>query len=626
MTHPHRATRSIRLAAVVACAAGVLSVALLRTPAAQAPRPEFVVSAFDLGAVDQVRPNATDLAAELNGQGWCTSRVHTKTGGEWSEVPAGVDPDKWVSVVTIGFGNRAEAYAFQFTGPERGGKLLAHVSHRKRWTPAGDRWLPPFTNLLDGFRIAHPDAQKAAPHPPLQLDVVLANAKGASEEALTVPVEKVFPPVRVIATAAACVAGWAPTTQKAEARARIEVRVRDQASDFRVTFTRGGRDTVLNRDRVPWEEFHDQLAVLLSMPMRPAVADFARPSPEGVTLLGVEDGRIVCVVDDELAALDAATGAVAWRLRVPQVKTGPKRVERYAARRDAAGKLRLYRTTTALAEVAVADGAITPLAPVAAAAFDVATDGEVVAVLGAKLAGYNRGKEAWVVSTIEPITAGPRLDADRVLFATARGELVALSRADRRELWRVPLGKQLWGPVTTAGALRLAFSTEDETLFAVEPKGGTVKWKFSAGDALVQPPIEHDGAVVVVTKGNRVARLDPATGTVAADVKWPTWVVSAEPVTVGGQSRLAVADISGCVVLLDRDLKKTWEASLGTRATGRVAVASAPPVWKGKSRPAKGGPDDLLDSIAADAAGSRPFLLATDGAGFLFKLSPEGTK
>lgn len=625
MTQPPRVTRSVRLGAALAWAAGAVALALGGAPAAQPARPQFVVSVFDLGAVDQVRPNAAELAAELNGQGWCEAKPHVKTGGDWSEVPAGVEPDKWVSVVTVGFGNRAEAYAFQFTGPDRGAKLLAHVSHRKRWTPAGERWLPPFTNLLDGFRIAYPDAQKTAPRPPLQLEVVLSDAKNGAEEALTVPAEKVFPPVRAIATAAACVAGWAPTTHKAEARARVEVRVRDQACDFRVTFARGKEnDTVLSRDRVPWEEFHDQLAVLLSLPTRPAVADFARPSPDGVSLLGVEAGRIICVVDGELAALDAATGAEAWRLRVPQAKTGPKRVERYAARRDAAGKLRLFRTTTALAEVAVAGGAITQLAPVAAAAFDVGSDGEVVAVQGAKLAGYARGKEAWSVTATEPITAGPRLDADRVLFGTGRGELVALSRTDRRELWRVPLGMQLWGPVAAAGALRLAFSAEDETLFAVDPTDGSVKWKFAAGDALVQPPIEHDGAVVVVTKGNRVARLDPAAGTVAAEAKWPTWVVSAEPVTVGGQSRLAVADVSGRVALLGRDLKTTWETSLGTRATGRVAVASAPPVWKGKPRPTKGGPDDLLDSIAA--AGSRPFLLATDGAGFLFKLSTEGTK
>ncbi|WP_439622730.1 outer membrane protein assembly factor BamB family protein [Gemmata sp.] len=629
MTAQVRSNTPARFGAVLACAAGIAAVALTSPTAAQPPRPEFVVSGFDLGAVDQVRPNATELAAELSAQGWCTAKATARTTGEWSDVPAGVEPEKWVSVVTVGFGNRAEAYAFQFTGPTRAAKLVAHVSHRKRWTPAGERWLPPFTNLLDGFRIAYPEVQRAAPHPALQLEVVLANPKagsGGADEALTVPPEKVFPPVRAIVTAAACVAGWAPSPNKADARARVEVRVRDQACDFRVAFTRGGKETVLTRDRVPWEEFHDQLAVLLSLPTRPTVADFTRPSPEGATLLGVGAGRIVCLVDDELTALDAATGAEAWRLRVPQGKTGPKRVERYAARPDSAGKLRLYRTTTALAEIAVADGAITPLAPVPVAAFDVAPDGEVATAQGAKLAVYARGKEVWSAAGSEPITAGPRLEPDRVLFGNGRGELVALARADHRELWRVPLGKQLWGPITTAGALRLAFSAADETLFAFDPKDGAVKWTYAAGDALVQHPIEHDGAVVVVTKGNRVARLDAATGTVAAEAKWPTWIVSAEPVTVGGQTRLAVGDVSGRLTLLGRDLKPIWESALGTRVTGRAAVASTPPVWKGKPRPAKGGPDDLLDSIAADAAGSKPFLLATDGSGFLYKLTTEGTK
>ena len=599
--------------------------------AAEPIRPAFVVSGFDLGAVPQARATDSELATELAASGWCTAKAGAKKTGGWAAVPDGVEPGQWVSVVTVGFGNRADAYAFQFTGPAGGAKLLAHVPHRKGRVNGAEAWFPPFEKLFGGFRIGHAAAEKAAPRPALQLEVVLVDPKaaaglGGADEALTLAADKMFPPVQAIATAAACEAGWAPTTQKADAKARLEVRVLDQACAFRVTFTRGGRETVLTRDRVPWEEYHDQLALLFSLPVtRAAVSDFARPSPESVALLGVESNRIVCLVDDELTALDTATGAEAWRIRVPQSKTGAKRVERYETRRDAAGKLRLYRTSTAFAESAVADGTITPLAPVPVTAFDVGANGEIVIVQGAKLSLVAKGKEVWAAPGTEPITAGPRLEADRVLVGMG-GELVAFAKADRRELWRVTLGNRLWGPVTAAGDLRLAFSAEAETLFAIDPKDGAVKWRFAAGDALAQPPFMFDGSVVVVTKANRIARLNPVDGSVVTEAKWPTWVVAVEPLAVGEKLQLAVGDVAGRLSLVGPDLKKTWESALVARVTGRPAAAMTPPVWKAKAKPAKGGPDDLLDTIAADAAGTKPFLLATDGAGFLYKLSTEGTK
>ena len=625
-------TGTLTLRACIAVGGLALAVAWSGGGASEPTRPEFRVSAFDLGAVDQGRANAGELASALSAQGWCTAEPKVKGAGVWSDVPAGVEPDRWVSVVTVGFGGRAEAYAFQFTGPNRTARLLAHVPHRKQLVNGAERWFPPFANLLDGFRIGYAAGQTAAPLPSLQLEVVASDpngvaGKGGADEALLLSPEKVLPPMRVVVTAAACAAGWAPTAQKADTRARVEVRVLDQACAFRVVFTRGGRETVLTRDRVPWEEYHDQLALLLSMPAtRPNVVDFVRPSPEGVELLGVEASRVICLVDDELTALDAGTGAEVWRLRVPQGKTGPKRVERYTARRDDTGKLRLVRLSTALAEIGVADGKVTPLAPSAATAFDVGANGETALVQGAKLALYARGKEVWAATEPEAIRAGPQLDADRVLVGTERGELVAFRRADKTELWRVPLGKRLWGPITPAGALRLVFSAEDETLFAVDPKDGTVKWRFAAGDALVQPPFEHDGAVVVVTKSNRIVRLAPATGAVLTEARWRTWVVAVEPLVVGGTPRLAVGDAAGRVTLVGPDLRRLWESSLGTRVTGRPAVAVTPPVWKAKAKPVKDGPDDLLDSIASDAAGARPFLLATDGAGFLYKLTTEGIK
>lgn len=604
------------------------------TPAATADpaRPAFAVSSFDLGAVDQLRAKDADLANELNAQEWCTARPQPKAK-EWNEIPAGVDPNEWVGVVTVGFGKRAEAYAFQFNGPQGAARLVAHVPHRKVLVRGSEQWTSPFVKLLNTLRVAHTEPRAALP-PLLQLEVVETVAKkptAGPDAALTLSPEKVLPPLRAILTAAACEAGWAPTPRPAPTRARVEVRVLDQACSFRVTFTGDGRETVVVRDRVPWEEFHDQLAAVFRQGAPGnKVIDFARPATGPVELLGVEKDRIVCVADDELTALDAATGAEAWRLRVPQAKgAAAKRVEGYASRRDAGGTLRVFRWTTAIAEVAPADGKLTPLAPVAAASsssFDVGANGEVVVIQGSRLTYFTRGKQAWSVTETHPITAGPRLEADRVLVGTEHGDLIAFARTDGRELWRSSPGKRLFGSIATAGPLRLVFCGDDESLVAVDPAAGAAKWRFAAGDTLVQPPFEHDGSVVVVTKQNRVVRLNPTTGTVTAEVRRPTWVVVVHPLEVGGQSRLAVGDISGNLSLLGPDLKPTWEAPLAARFTGRAATAKLPAHWKGVPRPAKGGPDELIEDIAADAAGTRPFVLATDANGFLYKLSAEGIK
>ncbi|MCE9563241.1 MAG: hypothetical protein K8U57_14450 [Planctomycetes bacterium] len=205
MKDHRRSNRSSHVEQVCVLVLGLaVAVVGLRGDAAEPAKPEFLISTFDLGAVDQVRANDSELAKELTAQGWCTAKPKEKAAGSWSAVPAGVEPDRWVSIVTVGFGHRAEAYAFQFSGPTHTAKLLAHVSHRKRPAAGGERWFSPFGNLLDAFRIGHATAQKP-PLPSLQIEVVLTNPKGAgnggADEALTLAPDKVFPPMQAIVTA-----------------------------------------------------------------------------------------------------------------------------------------------------------------------------------------------------------------------------------------------------------------------------------------------------------------------------------------------------------------------------------------------------------------------------------------
>ncbi|HEV7406167.1 MAG TPA: PQQ-binding-like beta-propeller repeat protein [Chthoniobacteraceae bacterium] len=600
---------------------------------AETALPQFVVSAFDLGAVDQIAPQSASLAAELNAAEWCTA-VAQPAGGEWNQPPASVDPARWLSVVTVGFGKQAEAYVFQFGGPESAARLVAHLPHRKRYSNGAEQWFPPFDRLL---RVFHANqAQSRVPGLPLQLEIVEAQDTGAPapalsgeaglDDSLTLPSKKVLPPLRAIITAAACSAGWAPSALPAATRARVEVRVLDRACSFRVTFNSAGRETTYTKERVPWEEYHEQLALLFRLPLLGGkIVDFVRPNPGKVELLEAEGNRIVCLVDDELAALDP-NGQEAWRLRLPQSKVpgAVKKLEHYTTRRDEAGKLHLFRWSTALTEIALADGKLLPLvpaAPSAASMFDVNARGEIALAHDTSVSLFAAGKPVWSVTESSPVQCGPRLETDRVLFGNDRGELVAVARADRRELWRVKAGGRLWGEIAAAGALRIAFSNEDETLVAFAPADGAVKWRFAAGDVLVQPPFEHQGALVVVTKQNRIVRLAPDSGAVLQETKLPAWIAGVRAIELGRQSPLAVGDSSGRLQLLGPDLKPLWQVNTGARLTGFPALAQLRTRWKVPAKAAKGSSEEMLENLAAETDGTQPFLLGSDTAGFIYKIS-----
>ncbi len=604
--------------------------------AGDAARPEWVVSSFDLGAVDQMQATNAVLADELKAQEW--PAIPSKSAiREWDKVPDGVDPSRWVSFVTVGFGKRAEAYAFQFSGPRGDAKLLAHIFHRKRPIRGVEQWTSPFVNLINGFRVGQETAATTPESPLLQTEIIEAletadpdtSGKEASlDSALTLPPKKVMPPLRAIIMAAACSAGWTPTLQPAPNRVRIEVRVLDQACSFRFTFHLKDRELTIGPQRVPWEEYHDQLTLLFRRPtLSQNIVDLVRPNAGTIELLGVEANRIFYLADDEITALDTGTGLALWPVRVPQGKVSPipKVIQSFTTRRDAADKLRLYRWTTALAEIAPADGKLIPLAPLAAStgsSFDIAPNGDLAIVQGSRVSLFSGGREVWNVSESHAITCGPRLDADRVLIGTDRGELIALARADHRVLWRTAIDPRPFGLIAGIGARRCIFSNQSETLSAIDPADGKIAWRFAAGDLLAQPPLLFENSVIVVTKGNRIVSLSPESGAVISEQRWPTWVVSLQPVKISGRPRLAVNDVSGKLTLLAENLKPVWEATLGTRLTGRTVLAPLPDKWKTSGRPAKGGTDELLDAIADP--GAKPFLLTSDSAGFLFKISLEG--
>ncbi len=152
-------------------------------------------------------------------------------------MPAGVDPQQWVSVVTVGYGNRcADAYALMFDGPQRArGSSRAHaepegnaprravlvlaVCEVAEWVFASVTSCPPPTR-----RSCCPSNSKPATTP---ITVATdAGRKRASTKHLTLGPEKILPPLEALVTAAACVMPvGSDSANRTVSRAAVEVQV-----------------------------------------------------------------------------------------------------------------------------------------------------------------------------------------------------------------------------------------------------------------------------------------------------------------------------------------------------------------------------------------------------------------
>ncbi len=595
-------------------------------------RPSFLVSSFNLGTVDQVPPTAEIVAESLTGSEWCTAKV-VASRGEWNQVPPGVAPEQWISVVSVGFGKQAEAYIFQFNRADGGARLRAHFPHRKRISNGAERWFQPAPQLCAALH-SELNGRREDSGVPLTLEVVeepsLGGANGEGfDEALLLPARTVLPPLKAIITAAACSQGWIPMSQPSPNRAKIEVRVHDRACSFRLTMESEGKNRVFSKDRVPWEEFQDQLSVLFRMPnLGPRVVDFARPYNSEVELLESEGNRTFFFNEGELSAIDT-NGQEVWRLHSLKGKgpagSKPRKPDFFAARRDDSGKLRLFAWGSALAEISQTDGTVTVLAPDTPAGatptFDVDTAGHAVLARDRRVTLFLGGKEKWSVDEHCAVLCGPRLEGDRVLFGTDRGELIALALSDGRVLWRVQVGEQLRGDISSMAGLRFVFSGRQEMLFAVDPQDGSVRWRFKAGDAMVRAPFLFEGMLAVATKNNRVSLVRPETGSVEVQTQLDSWLVDARLVTVGRSVAIATSEASGRVALWDRNLNRLWESSTCARSMGRLVVARLRPQWRTQKKAAKGSTDEILEILSDESEGLLPFILTSDAKGFLFKMS-----
>jgi hypothetical protein len=114
----------------------------------------------------------------------------------------------------------------------------------------------------------------------------------------------------------------------------------------------------------------------------------------------------------------------------------------------------------------------------------------------------------------------------------------------------------------------------------------------------------------VVGKNNRILLLDESDGKIAAEVRWPTWLVDVIPVR-GPAPLVACTDIHGTFSLLDGATLKTLRTlRLPARPSGPLlALSRFPTLWGVDS-----DEDDEMGSFSINEL--KPAVLVGDAEGF----------
>lgn len=154
------------------------------------------------------------------------------------------------------------------------------------------------------------------------------------------------------------------------------------------------------------------------------------------------------------------------------------------------------------------------------------------------------------------------------------------------------------------------FRLSDDSLTAFNPANGEVRWKQAVGDVLLKDPIPLGDRLLVIGKNNRLLLLDPAKGTILADVQWPTWLIDVIP-TEGANPLIACSDIHGTLSLLDgATLKPLHALRLPARPSGPLLAAPRfPTLWGASST-------DEIENGALPSTDMKPAVLVGDAEGF----------
>jgi hypothetical protein len=537
----------------------------------------------------------------------------------WRQPPATGSP--WLCGVTAGFGERAHAYAFRFDAAgavER----LAHVPYGKTTLEGGTRvWRAPVDSLADVVAHGTPSHDRQVSGPAVRITIVREQAAGDAGPVVNADVYE------VIAWAAACEAGWTPTTSTAPAEATLAVAAGVKSASLRLAIESDGRRRELVKRSVHEDDIHAVLRRMFSCLAADSLAtDFLRLGSGG-ELVATAPERLVCLADKRLLGLD--TGA--FRARWGDDEASRTRLERAACVpwRGADGAVSLVQWRPSLARIDPADGRAQPLAPVAASqrwSFDLDGSRAVVAS-GTAVALFENAQEAWRHAEADVMTCGPVFAGRLVVAGTDEGELLGLDGDSGAVAWRLPIDRGLRGRPTVAGTLVVVYCREGDALVAVDAATGKKAWSHPLGDVPIGPPVATPSGLLVASKSNRVALLDPDTGTVRAERTLPGWIVDVIPLSAKAGApadRIAALTRDGVITLLGAaNLEPAGSRRLAGRpgygrAAGFIAAAGFPVAWLGPE--SAGGdadaPDTLDTELESSLADRADCLLADDDEGY----------
>ncbi len=146
----------------------------------------------------------------------------------------------------------------------------------------------------------------------------------------------------------------------------------------------------------------------------------------------------------------------------------------------------------------------------------------------------------------------PVADGDRLLAASADGEVVALDRLTGKTLWKVNLDLPISGGVGVGYGLALVGTLKGEVI-ALDASSGEEKWRARVTSEVLSAPATNGDVVVVQTQDDRLIAFDASTGQ-------QRWIYESSPavLTLRGTSsplvtnRLVMAGFSsGKVLALD---------------------------------------------------------------------------
>jgi len=237
-----------------------------------------------------------------------------------------------------------------------------------------------------------------------------------------------------------------------------------------------------------------------------------------------------------------------------------------------------------------------------------------------------------------PLSAGPRLDAERAYWGTFDGELVAMSRADGAILWRAELSSEVMSmPVIQDGVI--VVRCIDGRVFGIDRDSGARIWVYDRSVPLLTlrgsgDPLGRAGQVFIGHEDGAISALRAEDGSLLwqqrvsipegrteleqlADIDGPMVIVGSELYAVTYKGELAGLALDSGRILWSKDISSHQGVSLQRT---RLAVADRDDaVWLVDRR---NGATLWRDDRLARRGITRPvffgdFLVTADAAGYL---------